>query len=461
MSTIVFIVYPAPSHHNATLKLARRLQANGHHVVYVVHEAFREWIEAQQFACYVLRKKVLPSPFKKHLHRQDHQRAFIADFKEGTFFDDMVDELKPDLILLDFPFLPYAVFLQRFGVAIISLQTMVCLQKDRLIPPVNQTTVPKSTWWSYLRIEASWLAYFLTRWLTDRQQEYRYGESETSLLRKAVAQSAHFTTADIDTNVYLHYGLTTYPQLQFSPREFDFPRANQHNLHYLGSVVDLSRQEPVAARYSNNVVALLADLEAKKRANPAHQVVFCSLGANNHLHYAGCPAFFAKLITVFEAMPHTDLVLAVGVKTPLDQFRVRTANIHLFAAVPQLEVLPLASLMITHGGMNSLTECIYFGVPVVVYPLSTDLDQKGNAARAVYHGLGVQGNIRRDGTAQIASRTAQVLGNPAFRERIAHMGQAVRDSTDFETGVQFIESRLPANTNTLLAADAIPQSGTP
>jgi UDP:flavonoid glycosyltransferase YjiC (YdhE family) len=189
--------------------------------------------------------------------------------------------------------------------------------------------------------------------------------------------------------------------------------------------------------------------------------VFCSLGVNNHLHYDQCPAFFQKIIAVFEARPAVDLVLAVGVNTPTEHFTVNAPNIHLFGAVPQLAVLPLASLMITHGGMNSLTECLYFGVPVVVYALSLDIDQRGNGARAVYHGLGVQGDIRRDGVRQIARRVDEVLGNPAYRRRTAEMGQRVKNSPDFERGVRFIESKLTKDKNPLQFTHVIPESGHP
>ena len=36
--------------------------------------------------------------------------------------------------------------------------------------------------------------------------------------------------------------------------------------------------------------------------------------------------------------------------------------------MPQLEVLGRASAFVTHGGMNSVSESLYHGVPVVVIP---------------------------------------------------------------------------------------------
>ena len=44
-----------------------------------------------------------------------------------------------------------------------------------------------------------------------------------------------------------------------------------------------------------------------------------------------------------------------------------------------------ADIMITHGGMSSMTECIFCEVPVMgyplSYPLSVDWDQPGYAAK--------------------------------------------------------------------------------
>ena len=43
-----------------------------------------------------------------------------------------------------------------------------------------------------------------------------------------------------------------------------------------------------------------------------------------------------------------------------------------YARVPQLTVLRRASLFVTHGGMNSVNEALYYGVPMIVIPFGLD-----------------------------------------------------------------------------------------
>ncbi|RWS05381.1 glycosyl transferase-like protein, partial [Dinothrombium tinctorium] len=48
--------------------------------------------------------------------------------------------------------------------------------------------------------------------------------------------------------------------------------------------------------------------------------------------------------------------------------------------LPQLQILPLVDLVITHGGNNTFIESLYFGKPMIIFPLLAD--QPDNAQRA-------------------------------------------------------------------------------
>ena len=62
--------------------------------------------------------------------------------------------------------------------------------------------------------------------------------------------------------------------------------------------------------------------------------------------------------------------------------------------VPQLEVLPLCSAFITHGGMGSVMESLLHHVPVVVIPVFGDQINNADRAHAACLGVGFRYPLR-------------------------------------------------------------------
>ena len=84
----------------------------------------------------------------------------------------------------------------------------------------------------------------------------------------------------------------------------------------------------------------------------------------------------------FEALGDLEVqvLLAVGFETNIDDLQSIPSNFLVRNYVPQLEVLKHTQLFITHAGMNSVQESIYFEVPMIVIPQT--FEQSMNAVRA-------------------------------------------------------------------------------
>ena len=129
--------------------------------------------------------------------------------------------------------------------------------------------------------------------------------------------------------------------------------------------------------------------------------------------------FLRKVIKAFEGDSFFELIITTGEDFLTRRLRSEKSNVHVYTFVPQLELLRRASVMITHGGSNSIKECIMMTVPMLIYPRRAD--QPGNSARVVYHGLGLRARIHLESSQGIRRKVLRLLNDPGYRLRLAQM----------------------------------------
>ncbi|KAB8189613.1 oleandomycin glycosyltransferase [Nonomuraea phyllanthi] len=179
------------------------------------------------------------------------------------------------------------------------------------------------------------------------------------------------------------------------------------------------------------------------------------------------PVLYASLGTVFNDHPRLlrtfaaalaplggTVVLSTGQTDPA-ALRPLPANVLARPFVPQPEVLARAALFVTHGGMNSVNESMYAGVPMLVVPQGAD--QPLVARRVVELGAGLSISTE-DATPQAVNALARrLLDEPRFRDAAAILRAAQREAGGYLRAADELERHLRGGGRARPAAPADPR----
>ncbi|MEU2318213.1 macrolide family glycosyltransferase [Streptomyces althioticus] len=138
------------------------------------------------------------------------------------------------------------------------------------------------------------------------------------------------------------------------------------------------------------------------------------------------PVLYVSLGTVFDAGPSVlrsfaaalaplggTVVVATGGTDPA-ALGALPDNVVARRFVPQPELLSRAALFVTHGGMNSVNEALYAGVPVLVVPQGADQPQVARRVTELGAGLTVRPADATEAAVHALAR--RLLTEPRFRE---------------------------------------------
>ena len=108
--------------------------------------------------------------------------------------------------------------------------------------------------------------------------------------------------------------------------------------------------------------------------------------------------------------------MSIGNVVKLEQLGKIPDNFFVYPFVPQLEVLQKASLFITHGGMNSVNEALYYGTPMIVIPVGNDQPTVARQIETLYLGKYMK---RKDTDAVSLRLTAmEILNNNNYKDTL-------------------------------------------
>lgn len=363
MSKIVFFCIPAHGHTNPTLEVVRELIARGHEVLYYSYNSFKEKIEATG-ATFVSCDEF---DAEQHIDPKDAKRvgsdlAFSTKLLVDTTLalDDAVckemERLQPDCIVADSMAVWGKAVALKLGIPFVSSTTTFAFNK-------HSAQVMKQSLGQLFG-----MIFSMPKINKDIKRLQDKGYPVKSVLD--IIQN--------DENT--HTVVYTSPQFQ--------PCADTFNDKY--------------AFVGPSIRPVTEEITKIK-----DKLVYISMGTvvNDMVSlYRNC----------IKAFKDTDyqVVMSVGDLVDIKELGEIPTNISVHSHVDQIAVLAKADAFLTHCGMNSVNESLYYGVPLVMYPQTSE--QGGVANRVTQVGAGIM--LEKTSPEAIRGVMETILSDSAYRD---------------------------------------------
>jgi zeaxanthin glucosyltransferase len=430
---VLFVVFDEPGHVNPTFHLAKALRGRGYAVSYAALDpptgspSMADHIRAQGFGFRHFATLFDGAPahdlrqYGKVTPRADARRWL--DALRGWMGASLVAEDPPDVCIVDIVLTVLALPLRKAGIPTLMLSTSLSSRRHDGLPPLDSALQPGRSPLFALRTAAAWWRLAARRRVDALRVRRTNAINTYDLCAGAMRQLAPVAGIDFSAIAFdaLFLPLWDWPTLVAAPAELEFPGAIPRGAIHLGASIDLERSEPAFA---------FDQLDASKR------MVLCTFGSQTQL-YPDLGDFIERLAAAAARLPGHQLVIAAGVHAQVVATRVRAPNAIVVPRLPQLALLARASLLLTHGGLSSVKESLWFDVPMIIDPRVND--QRGNAARVAHRGAGVVLPSRTAAPSKLAALIARVDADTALRARTAALGARIRASeSGLEDGIRAI-----------------------
>ena len=208
---------------------------------------------------------------------------------------------------------------------------------------------------------------------------------------------------------------------EFQPRYHLF----NENTKFIGCCINdqLRFSNQMDSRISKILVKYKPDnpLNPEGIKNRKNKLVYIALGTifNQHVLLYNKIVKAIKLLQLENGIIYEDYDFVISSGETFDKIEKSDLpdNIHIFKSTPQLEMLKRASLFVSHCGMNSMNEAIFYAVPTVCMPLAVDQTLVAHRA-SVDLGIGIFIDFETLKPEQLKDVMLKILNDDRFFQRV-------------------------------------------
>jgi len=376
MSKIVFFCIPAHGHTNPTLGVVRELVSRGHQVWYYSYNIMREKIESTG-ATFI---SCDDYDMEQNLNAKDSTRvgkdiAFSTKILVDTTLalDDKVckemAELKPDCIVADSMALWGKAVALKLGIPFVSSTTTFAFNQ-------HSAKVMKQGIADLFKMIFS---------MPKTAKQIKRLQSKGYPVKNILDIIAN------DDNTHT----IVYTSPQFQPYSETF----SEKYAFVGPSIRSATEEIEKTR---------------------DKLIYISMGTVNN----DMMPFYKACIS---ALRDTDyqVIMSVGNLVSIEEFGKLPENISVYSHVDQIAVLKKADVFVSHCGMNSVSESLYFEVPLVMMPQTSE--QKGVAERVSQLGAGIK--LDKPDATSILSAINKILSVDTYKQNAVKISEGFKRSS--------------------------------
>ena len=392
MAKIAYVGLPAHGHTNPTLPVMKELVQRGHEVLYYNGESFRAKVAPIDVDFRALPE---PLPTEREISEALHEfinAALIISGMSRHLAHHLIDEFEreqPDLVIYDSAAMWGYIAARTHHIPNICFITTFVLDGSQ--GAIGLGTMARFIWSALPHVPK------LLNWRRNMAKEF--GKDNSGGITEYGDLNIVFTSKAF------------HPENTFIDERFRF----------VGPSLD------PATRDGDFLFEQLRDGTR----------VYISLGTVNHLD----TAFYRAVFTAFADYP-AQFILSAGKQTNIKQLGAIPANFIVQNYVPQLDILQHVDAFITHGGMNSVHEGLYYGVPEIVVP--HQFEQFLNAKRVAETEAGILlGDTRPYGRVtprELRKALDTVLNVPQYRLNAERIGETLKAAGGYLQAVEEIEA---------------------
>ena len=145
--------------------------------------------------------------------------------------------------------------------------------------------------------------------------------------------------------------------------------------------------------------------------------------------------FFQKVIDALK-----DEKLTVIMVSDPELFREIPDNFIIQKRIPQLELLPSVQAVICHAGQNTVSESLFFGIPLIVLPIAYDQSQVANDVTLC--GAGIRMKFNRLKPEELKKAVREILSNEIYEKNARKIQTSFREAGGVERAASLLENLI-------------------